>query len=102
MSSRGFRKIVVKEQSYKWRFQARIQICPEGLYNNKLEIDFGYYDVWLYMNDWENRPADYEPKIITPAFVSTCIVEALNLGWNPSLKHGLFKVIYREQTFKKE
>ena len=99
---RNFRKIIIHEKTYKWRFNQMIQICPEGLYNNKLEIDFGYYDFWLYANDRENEPEAYEPKTVTPAFVKLCIETAIALGWNPNAKQGLFKMKYRDQKFKNE
>ncbi|MCA5005218.1 hypothetical protein [Sphingobacterium bovistauri] len=102
MTRRNFRKIVIEDKVYKWQFNSIIQICPEGLYNNKLEIDFGYYDSWLYVNDKENEPEDYEPKIVTPDFVRLGIETALQMGWNPNAKQGNFQLKYRNQQFNKE
>lgn len=97
----NFRKIIIHEKTYKWRFNEIIQICPEGLYNNKLSIDFGYFDSWLYMNDRDNKPEAYEPKTVTPAFVKMCIETALQMGWNSNAKQGNFQLKYRNQQFNK-
>lgn len=102
MSNKNFRKIVVKDYTFKWIFNDVIQICLEENHNNKLQVDFGYYDSWLYVNDKENEPEKYEPKIVTPAFVRLCIENALKMGWNINLKHEVFKLKYRNKIFSKE
>jgi hypothetical protein len=33
------------------------------------KINIGYFDVWLYIKDDENKPEGYEPKIVTPSFI---------------------------------
>jgi len=101
MSKRNFRKIDIESKIYKWRFNEVVQICPVELYNNKLSVDFGYYDSWLYVNDKENEPKDYEPKIVTPAFVKLCIETAISLGWDPNAMQGNFKLKFRNQQFNK-
>ncbi|MGV0919041.1 hypothetical protein ACTS94_01430 [Empedobacter falsenii] len=98
----SFRKIVVNEIGFHWMFHHIIKIRPDHQRQNKLDIDFGYYDSWLFVNDKENEPADYEPKVITPAFIRKCIEEAINMGWNPDLKSGLFKLKYHNKTFIKD
>lgn len=98
----NFRKIVVNEMDFNWLFHNIIKIRPDNQRQNNLEINFGYYDSWLYVNDKENEPADYEPQVIKPAFIRKCIEEAIKLGWNTDLKSGLFKVKYRNKTFIKD
>lgn len=99
MSKRKFRKIIVNEQAFHWLFDSTIKIRPDNNPQNKLEIDFGYYDSWLYMNDKENEPEDYNPKVITPVFIRKCIENAIKLGWNTELKHGIYKLKYRNNKF---
>lgn len=64
MIRRNFRKIVIDDKIYKWRFNSIIQICPEGLYNNMLSVDFGFYDSWIYVNDKGNEPENFEPQLL--------------------------------------
>ncbi|MDR6240417.1 hypothetical protein HNQ88_003483 [Aureibacter tunicatorum] len=47
-----------------------------------LIIDLGCYDIWLYANDQESKPHGFEPKSITPKFVSKSIAYALTQGWS--------------------
>ncbi|WP_168801901.1 hypothetical protein [Empedobacter tilapiae] len=54
----SFRKIVVNEMDFNWLFHNIIKIRPDNQRQNKLEINFGYYDSWLYVNDKENKPGD--------------------------------------------
>lgn len=95
---KGFRKIVVDNIAFNWRFSEIIEIRPEGNQNNKLEVDFGYFDSWLYVND-VNKPEDFEPKIITPNFVKKSIKNAIELGWNIETKNKLKKLKYRNGKF---
>ena len=59
-----------------------IKIKPEQNNSNNLEIDFGYFDTWLYVNDNLNAPDDFEPKTVTPAFIKYSIENAIKLGWD--------------------
>ena len=99
MTKQKFRKIIVDNQNFNWFFNDIIKIWPEKNPQNKLEIDFGYFDSWLYVNDKENEPEDYEPKIVTPAFIRICIENAIALGWEVNLKHNSLKLKYRNETF---
>lgn len=99
---RGFRKITVDEQNFQWRFDKVIDIRPETKKDTKLLIDFGWYDVWLYVNDKENRPPDFQPETITPAFVRQAILFALNHGWEIQIGAGLMNLKYREGVFEVE
>ena len=62
-----------------------------------LIVDFGWYDVWLYVNDkLENRPPDFEPHSVTPQFVRECIIFALQNNWvegtmNMEYKNGIYQ-----------
>ena len=68
--------------------------------NNKLFIDYGWYDDWLYVNDIENKPPDYEPQIVTPKFVGKSIEYALKNGWNFKNKTGLLEIEYKNKVYK--
>nr|WP_294939413.1 hypothetical protein [uncultured Flavobacterium sp.] len=95
----GFRKIEIDGVAYHWRFSEIIQIRPlENPYNN-LEVAFGYFDPWLYSNDKENTPADFEPKIITPGFIKSAIQNAIQLGWDNNVQRGNLKLNYANGTF---
>ena len=96
---KGFRKIVVGNTAFNWRFSEIIEIRPDGNQTNKLEVDFGYFDPWLYANyDVSNRE-NYEPKIITPSFVKKLIENAILLGWNIETPNRLKKLKYRNGKF---
>ena len=66
--------------------------------NSLLIVDFGWYDVWVYSNDRENRPPDFEPKSVTPKFVSESIIYALNQGWGD----GKMEIEFRNGDYKKK
>jgi len=80
ISKKGLRKIVVADKTYYWRFTERIWVINEEE-KRTLQIDFGWYDKWLYVNDKENRPPDFEPQTVTPKFVSSSILFAIENGW---------------------
>jgi hypothetical protein len=95
----GFRKITIENNIYNWRFTSIIQIRPNENPNNKLEIDFGWYDEWLFINDKENEPESYEPKKVTPSFIEKSIKNAIKLGWNIEAKNLQLKIKYRNKIF---
>ncbi|MGX7666745.1 hypothetical protein [Flavobacterium pedocola] len=99
---KGFRKIVVAEKVYYWRFSTIIEIKPEHNHSNRLEIDFGHFDPWFYANDPENKPEDFEPKSITPAFIRKSIENAIALGWNIDAANTFKKLNFRNNAFENE
>jgi len=96
---RGFRAITINDKLFNWCFQGIIDVRPDNQKNNQLLIDFGYYDVWDYVNDLENRPPPFEPNIVTPKFVSQSIEKALKLGWAPELKTGRTILEYKNKKY---
>jgi hypothetical protein len=70
-------------------------VTSEEIKNSLLIVDFGWFDVWLYTNDKENRPPDFEPKSVTPKFVSESISYALNEGW----KEGNAQLEFRNGNY---
>ena len=66
--------------------------------NSLLIVDFGWYDIWLYVNDSDNKPPDFEPKSITPKFVKGSIFFALNIGW----KGGKMELIFKNGIYTKK
>lgn len=96
----GFRKIVVNDEIYYWRFNDCIDIRPDQNQSNKLEIDFGYFDHWLFINDKENRPKDFEPKVVTPGFIKKIIENAIQSGWSINDKNKVMKLKYKEGKFE--
>ena len=98
IAKKGFRKIAVEGREFYWRFSKQIFVIPKGFENSLLIVDFGWFDSWLYVNDKKNRPADFEPKIVTPHFVRESITYALNQGWSD----GKMEVEFRSGEYKKK
>ena len=96
----GFRKITIEKEIYNWRFSGIIEIRPNENQSNKLEIDFGWFDEWLYLNDKVNKPEEFEPKIITPNFVKKAITNAKKLNWDTKEKNILIMLKYRNGIFE--
>jgi len=92
---KGYRRIVVGGRRFKWRFEDRIVVVPDGLAGRRvLDIDFGWFDCWLYVNDPTERPPEFSPQVATPAFVSSAIEFALKNGWNTDVRGGRFMLKY--------
>jgi len=97
---KGFRKIIIGNETYNWRFSDSIEIRPEQDQSNRLEIDLGSFDPWLYVNDPENKPEEVAPRVVTPAFIRQAIENAIRLGWTIEAKNTLLKLNYRKGLFK--
>jgi len=95
ISKKGLRKIVVEEQVFYWRFNKQIYVFKEEAENSLLIVDFGYYDLWLHVND-EQKPPDFEPKIVTPKFVRESILFALNHGWT----NGTCELVFQDNRYE--
>ena len=98
---RGFRKIAIDGRQFNWRFNSQIEICPVSSKDNKLVVDFGWFDAWLFVNDESSRPPDYNPKIVTPAFAREAIEFGLSQHWDVEQKVGVTEIIYRDNQFIK-
>ena len=98
--NRGFRKIVVEGLTFNWRFSSFVDIRPEGQKENKLVVDIGWFDEWLYTNNQGNRPPDFEPKSITPEFVMKAIEFALANHWNVNLKRSIVNLKFHQGKFQ--
>ncbi|SNR14476.1 hypothetical protein [Tenacibaculum jejuense] len=96
ISKKGFRKIIVENRLYYWKFCGYILVAPDKAKSeNILKIDFGFYDPWNYINTNENIPPDFNPKIVTPKFVSESIKFALDKGWT----EGKFNLKYSNNKY---
>ncbi|MCB9222748.1 MAG: hypothetical protein H6582_01120 [Crocinitomicaceae bacterium] len=102
IAKKGFRKIVVNGLPFHWKFNEKIIIAGGENGNGLLTVDFGWYDIWLYVNDQENEPPPYEPKRVTPEFVKKCIVFALSKEWKPDQSSSVFNVFYQNGQFSTE
>lgn len=98
ISKKGLRNIMVNGQKFYWKFNEKVIVSSDEFKNSLLIIDFGWYDVWLYVNDKENRPPDFEPKSVTPRFVSESIFFALAEDW----KEGKMKIEFTNGRYKKK
>lgn len=100
-NKRGFRKITVEGQNFHWRLADVIDIRSGSQKDNKLRVDFGWYNKWLYLNDdEENTPPDYEPEVVTPAFVREAILFAIACEWDSLKRVGLMQLKYRNGKFE--
>jgi hypothetical protein len=93
---RGFRKIVIDDKDFNWRFNSQIEVCPTSRKDNKLIVDFGWFDSFLYLNDKLAIPPEYEPQIVTPSFIRKVVEFALIHNWDITANTGVTKVIYRD------
>ena len=98
ISKKGFRKITVDKRVFYWKFSEKVLVTCDEIKNSLLIVDFGWYDVWLYVNDKENRPSDFEPKTVTPKFVSESISFALKNGW----KDGKIEIEFKSGLYSKK
>ncbi len=106
ISKKGLRSISVNEQEFYWKFNEKIIVSSSAFKNSLLIIDFGWYDEWLYVNDKENKPPDFEPKSVTPHFVSESISFALAQGWTEgkmeiTCKNGNYQINKHATTLNK-
>jgi len=101
---RGFRNIVADEVNYVWRGGGgvTIQLADSPSNGSQLQVDYGYFDVWLYVNDRENRPPDFEPKSVTPSFVADAIRFARIVGWQPESDKKSRTIYYRDNQFREQ
>lgn len=99
INKKGFRKIVVADKPFYWKFNEKIIVVGGKSENGILRVDFGWYDIWLYVNDQKNEPEPYEPKVVTPDFVKRCIVFALSKDWNPDQNATPFDIYYKKEEF---
>ena len=98
ISKKGMRSIIVNGQKFNWKFNEKVIVNSDEFKNSLLIIDFGWYDVWLFVNDKKNKPADFEPKSVTPKFVSESISFALAEGW----KEGKMEIEFANGEYKKK
>lgn len=98
LAKKGSRKIVVDGKQFRWKFREIISVVPEEGPKGILTIDFGYYDVWDYANDEENRPPDFEPQLATPSFVAQSIKYAMSKGW----EQGKMEIKFRNGIYSVE
>jgi len=65
-----------------------------------LERDLSSFDPWLDANDPKSKPKNFEPKIVTLAFIRLALENAILLGWNIEAKIKLAKLKYTDGVFK--
>lgn len=95
ISKKGFRSLHIEGKTYYWKFNEKVFVNAKAFDNSLLIIDFGWYDIWLFGNDQENRPPDFEPQTATPAFVAQSILFAIKNGW----KEGKLALKFRHNQY---
>ena len=73
----GLRPIAVAGRRFRWRFDERLVVVPEGRSGPALYVEWGWR-AWL-----EPEGPGPEPWIVTPRFVAEAITFALGSGWQP-------------------
>jgi hypothetical protein len=96
---RGFRKIVLDNNVFNWRFNSQIEVCPANRKDNRIIVDFGWFNSFLYLNDKSAIPPNHDPKVVTPSFVRKVIEFALIHNWDITARSGVTKVTYRDNQF---
>lgn len=96
LSRKGLRPIVVDGNNFHWKFAGKVFVIPDEDEKSLLTIDFGRFDVWLYVNDAENRPPEFEPRVVTPKFVAESIQYAKTIGW----PKGRIEIEFKEACYR--
>ena len=91
--SGGLRPITVEGQRFRWRFDGRLVVLPEGRSSPQLRVEWGWRD-WL-----EREGAGHEPMVVTPRFVADAIGFALSRGWQPAVAGSPFSLCYKDGQF---
>lgn len=97
-SKKGLRSIIVNEKKFYWKFNGKVIVNFDENKSGLLIIDFGWFDEWLFINDKSRRPPDFEPKTVTPKFVSESILFAISEGW----EEGEMQLEFKNQVYKKK
>ncbi len=71
----GLRPIAVDGYQFRWRFDGRVVVIPEGRSGPQLRVEWGWRD-WL-----EPEGAGASPEVVTPQFVAAAIRFALAHTW---------------------
>ncbi|WP_375560891.1 hypothetical protein ACE193_24875 [Bernardetia sp. OM2101] len=95
ISKKGLRTIIVNNKKYYWKFNEKVFITSEENNNCLLIIDFGWYDIWLFIHDIKNMPPNFYPQAITPKFIKESILFALENDW----KKGTMKLNYKDKKY---
>ena len=98
---RGFRRITVDGAAYSWRGGGKITVQLANCSSNgsQLHVDYGWYDVWLYVNRPEDKPPDFDIHSETPSFVAAAIQFARGVGWRPETQTSNQKLYFRDEKF---
>lgn len=91
--SGSLRSITVEGQRFRWRFDGRLVVVPEGRSSPQLCVEWGWRD-WL-----DPEGAGAELRVVTPRFVAEAIGFALSHGWQPATAGPPFSLSYRDGQF---
>lgn len=91
--SEGLRPIKVQGERFRWRFDGRLVVIPEGRSGPQLHIHWGWRD-WL-----EPEGGGPEPRVVTLRFVAEAIGLALASGWQPARDRVPLSIFYRDGRF---
>ena len=89
----GLRPIAVEGQRFRWRFDQRLVIIPEGRSGPQLIVEWGWRD-WF-----EPEGAGPEPQILTPRFVAKAVRFALGEGWKPEVNGPPTRLGFQNKKF---
>jgi hypothetical protein len=88
------RPITVDGMRFRWRFDERLVVVPEGRSSPQLRVEWGWVD-WL-----EPDGPGPEPQVVTPRFVADAIRSALAQGWDPDQNGPPLLLAYEGGSFR--
>jgi len=93
--SKNLRPIVVDGAGFRWRFDERIVIVPDGRSGPPLYVEWGWMDP--FEPDGAGGP---KPSIVTPRFVAEAIRSAMSLGWSPDKEAQPWHLFFADGSFQ--
>lgn len=112
---RGFRRIVVRDVSFSWRFRpgphdSTLVVVGPGASGCRLVVTLhGWKDPWLSLSGFQivdgvmqlYSSARNQPAVVAPAFVRAAIEHALDQGWDHAARVPDFALDSHDGVFSR-
>ena len=92
--SKSLRSIVVDGARFRWRFDERVVVVPDGRSGPPLYVE------WDWKEWTEPEGAGPKPLIVTPRFVADAIRSAVSMGWSPTEEKRPWHLQFKNQGFQ--